>query len=112
MKIITSVAVILLGIQSLCVGVCFAMDGPLSTGMPPCHGGALPNSDDRSAKIDPCIERLAVETKSLSALDHVVLPIEGHRHVVVVDLAPPVFESLSVLSESPVPATLGLVLRI
>ena len=112
MKIISSLAVILLGIQSLCVGVCLGMDVPLSMGMPPCHGGALPNSDDRYAKIDPCIDRQAVETKSLSTLDHVVLPVESHLHVVVVDLAPPVLESLSVPSESPIPPSLGLVLRI
>ena len=94
MKIICSLAVIVVGIQSVCLGVCLGVypqvmphDRMPMTGLPPCHGGTLPNSERQSTNTDPCVEQLAIGSRSLLVLDHMTFPITSHEDANVVGLA-------------------------
>ena len=85
MKAMCAVAVVILGIQSLCVGFCL---GTPNSDAPRCHAGTLPNNGDRShAKTDRCIDALAIESKHLLVVPNLVGPVLGHEEARLADLA-------------------------
>jgi hypothetical protein len=92
MKLMCSLAVLVMGVQSVCVGVCLGASPdaiphiwfPL-IGAPPCHGVTLPNNKDQSTKTDPCIERLAIKSRTLSEGRDLALAITGHEVLTALD---------------------------
>ena len=120
MKIMCSLAVLVMGVQSMCAGVCLGAspDGiphiwmPL-TGAPPCHGATLPNSKDQSTNTDPCTERLAIKSRTVSEGNDVALLTTGHEVLTAVDQSLRLTASgVDVPFETSVSAHRRLVLRI
>jgi hypothetical protein len=95
MKTLCSALVVIMAWQSLCGGVCFGAyvhvirhgDMPM-TSAPHCHGGTVPISGNRSHReTDPCVERLALESRSRT-LNLIPLPILLQEGVLVVHQDP------------------------
>ncbi len=117
MKAMCSVAVIILAIQALCAGNCLGtyfqgMAHNRIIGLPPCHGGMLPSTEDRSdANIDPCIQGLAVESKNVPLVAYLTFPVLVHE-AIVLEARGPVLNAVSSDSETTASPSLRLVLRI
>lgn len=77
MKTLCLAVITILGMQTLCVGVCIDTDVDRYSDMPitgpnRCDGSGTPGSGNRSEKsIDPCIERLALESRGRAAFNSI-----------------------------------------
>ena len=116
MKTLCLVAVIIVGIQSVCAEICLitpAYAAAPQTGQMPCHGGSLPTGKDQSdSKMDPCQERLGIESRTVFIPHPVMTSLVVGEAMRIMDSTQAFdFDRAPVFSETS-PPTLRFVLRI